>query len=402
MTTARPAEIAPRHFQLRCALAYGAPIAVNGIALPYFPVWLESLTFSEVEIGIVLAAPMILRVIAAPVAGALADRIPERANVLLWSGALSLLTALALFVTESFWPVLIVFGLQAAVFAPYVPIVESIAVTGVQRWGFQYGAMRVWGSIGFVVSTLLAGELIGTWGGTVVPSALSIVFLLTIVAAYAAPRLGRAWPAGTLPEAGSRHGLLRRMDLHALMIGTSAVQASHGMFYAFSAIHWQQIGFSGGAIGMLWSAGVIAEILVFFAAGWLARRFSPWALIRLGSAVAIARWMLFPLPLGFWGYLALQCSHAFTFAFVHIGVQHRLAETVGEDQASSAQGAYFFYNGALLALSTFLSGLIYREYGLPSYMLMAVFAAIGLVGVALAARIQPQSAGSGGKTSEPS
>ncbi|HEX5933275.1 MAG TPA: MFS transporter, partial [Pseudorhizobium sp.] len=151
MTTARSTEPhPPRNFQLRCALAYAAPIGVNGIMLPYFPVWLNSLAFSEFEIGVILALPMIVRIIAAPIVGAIADRLQERANVLFWSGGLSLLTALALFVVTGFWPVLIIYSLQAAVYAAYVPVVDSIAVSGVRRWGFQYGALRVWGSVGFV------------------------------------------------------------------------------------------------------------------------------------------------------------------------------------------------------------------------------------------------------------
>lgn len=402
MITARSAGTAPRHFRLRCALAYGAPIAVTGVTLPYFPVWLETLNFSEYQIGIILAVPMILRILAAPLAGLVADRIAERANVLVWSGLLSLVATLALFVTDGFWPVLIAFSLQAAAFAPYVPVVESIAVTGVQRWGFQYGAMRVWGSIGFVVATLAAGELIGLWGARKIPSALLAGFLLTILAAFAAPRLGRMQFRPVPSETSEKSSALSRIDLHAFMIGTSVIQASHGMFYAFAAIHWQQIGFSGTVIGILWSTGVIAEILVFFAAGWFARHLSPWTLIRFGAAIAILRWALFPLPLGFWGYLLLQCTHAFTFAFVHVGVQHRLAETVQEHQAASMQGAYFFYNGVFLAAATLVSGMIYRSFGLSSYLSMSLLAAIGLATVVIAARIQPQRADSGGKTTEPS
>ncbi|WP_105382516.1 MFS transporter [Neorhizobium alkalisoli] len=395
MIPAQTAPAAPRFFQLRCALAYGAPLGVNGVILPYLPVWLDGLAFSEFEIGVVLAAQLLLRVFAAPVAGVFADRLSERTLMLAWSGALSLLTALAMFFTREFWPVLLIVGIQAAVFAPYAPIVEAIAVTGVRRWGFQYGSMRVWGSIGFVAVALVAGELRGLWGFQVIPPVITFGFLLTIAAAFAAPRLGRAV---TRPDVGRglQPSSLRRIDLHVLMIGASIGQASHGMFYTFGSIHWQQIGFSSGSIGVLWSAAVISEILVFFAGGWIARRVPWWTLMRVGCAVAALRWTLFPLPLGFWGYFALQCTHAFTFAFVHIGLQNRLVESVQEDQESSMQGAYVFYNGTFLALSTLLSGMIYREFGLASYNVMSLLSLIGLATIALAVRLQPQRLSSGG------
>ncbi|WP_029618309.1 MFS transporter [Pseudorhizobium marinum] len=405
MTPANPHELPPpRHFQLRCALAYAAPIGVNGIILPYFPVWLDSLRFSDVEIGVILALPMIVRIIAAPVVGAIADRLQERANVLYWSGGLSLLTAIALFVATGFWPVLIIYSLQAAVFAAYVPVVDSMAVSGVRRWGFQYGALRVWGSVGFVVMSLLMGQLIGLWGGGILPLVAAIAFAFTLVAAYVAPRLGRKRPRPETAAQGRRlaWGAWGRLDLHLLMIGASIAQAGHAMFYAFGAIHWQEQGFSGTEIGILWSTAVIAEIMVFFASGIIARRLTPWTMMRLGCAVGVLRWMLFPMPLGFAGYLALQSMHAFTFTFLHIGVQHKLVEMVQEEQESSMQGIYFFYNGAFLALATLLSGVLYKYYGAASFPAMAIAAVAGLATIALAARLQPQRSAAGGKTVEPS
>ncbi|MGO8656109.1 MFS transporter, partial [Rhizobium ruizarguesonis] len=110
------------------------------------------------EIGIILAIPMVVRVLVAPVVAMIADRLKERADVLLWSGGLSLLTAIALFWTTTFWPVTIVYALQGATFAPYVPVVESIVIAGVRRWGLDYGSMRVWGSIAFIVSTRVGGR----------------------------------------------------------------------------------------------------------------------------------------------------------------------------------------------------------------------------------------------------
>ncbi len=388
------APSAPRFFQLRCALAYGAPLGVNGVILPYLPIWLAGLAFTEFEIGAVLSLQLLLRLLAAPVASLIADRLSERSLVLAWSGALSFLTAGAMLFVDDFWPVLLVIGIQAAVFAPFGAIVESIAVTGVRRWGFPYGSMRVWGSIGFMAAAFAVGEMRGHWGPQVIPPAIAFGFLLTIVAAFLTPRLGRS----VMPTSGAglHRGSLRRFDLHVLMIGASLAQASHGMFYTFGTIHWQESGFSSGAIGILWSSSVVFEIGVFFGAGWIAKRMSPWTLLRIGCAFAVLRWTLFPMPLNFWGYMVLQAMHAFTFAFVHLGLQHRFVECVSEEQESSVQGAYVFYNGVFLALSTLLSGYLYRQFGASSYIAMSVLALLGLATIGFASRLQPQRLSSGG------
>jgi MFS transporter, PPP family, 3-phenylpropionic acid transporter len=155
----------PRHFALRIALLFCAPLIVNGFAMPYFPVWLSTLSLSDFEIGVVLAVPMFVRVITAPLAGVLADRLGERTIVLIWSGCLSLATAFILFFAQGFWPVLAIYTLQSAVYSPYLPIVEAIALSGVRRWNFDYAQMRVWGSIAFIGATMLGGWMIGLIGG---------------------------------------------------------------------------------------------------------------------------------------------------------------------------------------------------------------------------------------------
>jgi PPP family 3-phenylpropionic acid transporter len=103
---------------------------------------------------------------------------------------------------------------------------------------------------------------------------------------------------------------------------------------------------------------------------------------------------------GFWGFFLLQCMHSCTYAFVHTGVQTRIVASVQETQESSAQGAYFFYNGMFMGLMTIASGYIYAWLGLASYYVMALVALTGLGLVIAAYYLQPQSVGSGGKTRE--
>ena len=396
-------EDAPAYFVPRIALLFCAPLVVNGFAMPYFPVWLSTLSLSDFEIGIILAVPMFVRVITAPLAGLLADRIGERAEVLIWSAVLSLLTGLALFVSHSFWFVLVIYALQGGVYSPYVPIVEAIALTGVRRWGFDYARMRVWGSVAFIAATMFGGAMIGLYGGAMVLPAMVGGFALMILLTFIAPRVGRPRRPSTLttlteppPKA------LRKLDLQLLLIGVTLINGSHAMLFAFSAIYWQQIGFSGTQIGLLWSAGVAAEVLMFACAKMIIRRFSVWTMIFSGCILAVLRWILFPMDLGFWGYFVLQCFHAFTYAIMHTGMQNSLVRRVPEEQEASAQGLYFFYTGIFSAIFTFASGYFFTWFGVDGFYSMSVVALIGCVSTFAAWYLQPQSAPEGGKTSEAS
>lgn len=393
---------APPFFAARIALVFCAPMMVNGIALPFFPVWLETLSMSDFQIGIVLAVPMFVRVFTAPVAGVLADRIGERSIMLIWSGVLSLLTAIALFATGSFWPVLLLYTLQGAVYSPYVPITEAIMLSGVRRWNFDYGKMRLWGSLAFIVATMTGGWLAGLYGGAMVLPAMVAAFALTVLGALITPRIGkprRPSPISAMATMPTK-STLRQRDVQLMLIGVALVNASHAMLFAFSAIYWQKMGFSGVDVGILWSAGVLAEVGFFLFAVQLRRRFDPWSMMMFGGAVAVARWILFPMEMSFAGYFVLQCLHAFTYAIIHISVQSRLVERVAEEQEAAAQGLYFFYTGIFTAFATFMSGYAFNWYGVKGFYLMSLVAAAGLVcviaGRLVALRVQPQSEASGG------
>jgi MFS transporter, PPP family, 3-phenylpropionic acid transporter len=394
VTAIAPTSAAPPRFKLRCSLAYAAPTSLNGILLPHLPIWLQSLSFSPLQIGMILAAQVVLRVFSAPLTGHLIRSVGEPNRVLVSTAALSLVVFVGLFLSHEFWLILIVIGLQAAIFAPYTPIVESIAVSGVKRWGFQYGRMRVWGSIGFVAATLATGGLTSLAGLDMIPVSAMAALLFALAVAFAAPKL-KAPPVGGQDSAKPRRRP-SRLDVHVLLIGVSLIQSSHGMFYGFSAIQWQAMGYSGTVIAALWSVGVVAEIAVFFMAGRLAKRWSPWTLMRIGCLAAVIRWALFPFDWSAWGYGMLQLGHAFSFALVHLGLQYRLAEVVEEEEQASAQGNYIFYSGAFLALSTLLSGVLYRHAGLHGYLAMALLALAGLGVLHIAARLQPQRSGAGG------
>jgi MFS transporter, PPP family, 3-phenylpropionic acid transporter len=130
---------APRLFAWRAALLFCAPMMVNGIGLLYFPVYLEDLKMSDIEIGMIVSIPFLVRMIGMPVGAFLADRVSDRAVILIWSAVVSFITSVMMFFTHSFWPVVFFYGVQSLFYAPYVPIAEAILVTGVRRWAFDYG-----------------------------------------------------------------------------------------------------------------------------------------------------------------------------------------------------------------------------------------------------------------------
>ena len=393
---------APVYYRTRAALTFSAPMFTNALIMPYFPVWLKSLSLADWQIGMITGVPLIVRVIVAPIVAALSDRIGERAVVLFWSGVMSVITFGALFYTVAFWPVLLVYGILGAFYSPYTPIAESLMMTGARRWRYNYGHMRMWGSLTFVVSTLLGGFLIGSDGASMVLPSVLFGFFLTVLGGLIAPRTGQSRlkpiPAPAVVPPSER--VFRKPDFLLVMIGVTLSASSHAMLYTFSTIYWEQIGFTGSQIGIFWSAGVLAEVCVFMISGWLLRHFSVWQLIFAGTLMSIVRWSTFPLIHSFWLFIPLQCLHAFTFATAHLGLQATIVNRVPENQEATAQGLYFFYGNVFLAASTFFCGFVFSRFGGTGFLFMCLLAMAGTLSVLAAWLLQPHRRASGGKTSE--
>ena len=387
-------RIKPRHFELRVACIFAFLFIPQGIHLPFFPVWLESKGYDAGQIALILSLPMFLRVVTTPFVTAFADRARDRADILVVLVAASLALASGYLLFDGYAAVLAISILLAIAWTPHSPLTDSLALSGVRRFGSNYTRMRIWGSSAFLLANLGGGVIIARAGPGVVPLLIVIGLCGTLVAAAAAPRLGRPRIASPLsapdlpvtPSLMSRHFLL-------LVGGAGLITASHSFLYGFSSIYWRSLGIAESTVGILWAWSVICEVALFLVFTRLFGRMSATSLISISGAFAILRWIAFPLvwPSGLAvpGFFAVQALHAFSTGMMLIAVQKLIAETVSEERTGAAQGIAFFANGVSMALFTLASGLLYERFGAGGFFAMAVVAATGLTLIAIARRSAP-------------
>jgi len=208
-------------------------------------------------------------------------------------------------------------------------------------------------------------------------------FLLFSLTVWLLPVLPR-----DAPVLADSKGVPARIPMR-FVLGVGAValiDASHALFYTFSAVQWTAAGMSPGLIGFLWSAGVIAEIVLFIYAAQAVRRFKPMPLIVLGGVAVIVRFgaMAFE-PAAEWLFV-LQLLHALTFGATHIGLIALVNESIPDRALGRAQASASTASGIAMALATLAAGPLYARYGASAYLPFAVLGAIGAT-LALAAQI---------------
>ena len=389
-------QVKPRHFELRMSLLFATVFMPNGFYLPYFPLWLRESGFGPEQIGILLALPMFVRVVTGPTISALADRAPDRVPVLMLLALCSAAAASGYFLPPVYALVLAISLVFSFFWGPQGPLADSLALSGVRRYGSEYPKMRVWGSVAFLTANICGGWIINRTGVAAFPWLLVGALASIAFMCFIAPRLGRPRrpaldPVEVLPRAAP---VFRNPYFVLFLLSSALAQASHAQLYTFGTIYWESVGIGGTAIGFLWAFSVMAEVVMFTVFRRLFGRFPSSVVLAIGSVVAIARWTLFPfvdpLGLGLAGFFLVQGIHAFSFSAVFLATQKMLAETVPEERIGAAQGAAYFANNTLLATLTLAAGPLYRAFGPESFATMAGVAAVGLLLALACVRLAPE------------
>jgi MFS transporter, PPP family, 3-phenylpropionic acid transporter len=364
---------------------YGALFAALGVQLPFLPVWLAARGLDAAAIGVVLALPMVVRVFAIPFATRSADRHDALRLTIATAAGLAALCYGGLAFAHGMVAIAIVFALASVAYTPIMPLADAYALRGLHRLGRAYGPVRLWGSASFIVGSLGAGTLLD-----ILPAGDLIWLLLAAVTATAAAALGLApltlhGPSRRAGPSSPARALVRDPRFLAAIAAASLIQASHAVYYGFSALAWQAGGLDGTAIGALWALAVVAEIVLFAISGRLA--LAPTTLLALGAAGAAARWGAMaldppPVLLPF-----LQCLHALSFGATHLGAVGCVAHTAPPELAATAQGHLAVALGVVMAAAMGLAGVLYERSSGLAYGAMVLTAILGGLLAIAAARI---------------
>ena len=361
--------------QARLALYYAALFGANGVFLPFWPVWLSSRGLSAVEIGIIFACTSAARVVTTPLVAQIADRRGDRKPlIVLLAGLAAVLYCLYPF-GHSFTVLLIISLVASTTWSAGQPLGESLTVIVAKERGFEYGRVRLWGSIAFIVTAIAAGHLLAGRDADVIYQVGFVIVVLMFASTLwlPNPRVPISTAAG-YPLAQ----ILRAPGFGLFLLAAGCVQSSHGVYYAFSTLHWRSVGLDDTLIGLLWAEGVIAEIILFAAAASVMRRVGPERLILLGGLAGLIRWSVLASTDWLPALIVVQILHAFTFGAAHLGAIHFIARAIPSQLSATAQSVYA---AAVMGIATggsmFISGMLFEAVGGRAYFAMAVLGALG-------------------------
>ncbi|HLM41518.1 MAG TPA: MFS transporter, partial [Microvirga sp.] len=176
-----------RNLGARLGALHAASFISHGVYLPFFPLWLQGQAISPTLVGLIVAIPIMVRILATAPLLSLADRSVGVRLLLLASHAGQIVGFPLLMLTDGPVAIIVLVALIAVAQSAVIPANDLVTTNAVQRNpGLNYGRIRGFGSVAFFFTNIAAGYLVGWYGADVVVVALALIPLLGITATLAA------------------------------------------------------------------------------------------------------------------------------------------------------------------------------------------------------------------------
>jgi PPP family 3-phenylpropionic acid transporter len=294
--------------------------AVLGLMLPFFGLWMAERGLTAAQIGAVLAAHGLTRIVLPPLWAAWADARGQRLAVIQWASLACAVGLLLLPAAQSFWAVLGAVLLFSVFWNATMPQFEAYTLGQLAHRGGDYSRIRLWGSVGFVLAVVGGGAAFDRWDLQPLPLAMA---LLVVGMALATRGLPADHPVPRPAQRGSIFATLRRPVVLALLAACMLHQFSFAPYYGFFSLYLEQQGWGKTSTGLLWAFGVICEIVMFIWTGSVIRRFGLRRIFLFAMLTTVARWSLLEWTVDWLpGLLLLQALHLSSFGLYHAaGVQ---------------------------------------------------------------------------------
>ncbi|OOV88312.1 MFS transporter [Oceanospirillum linum] len=370
--------------------------AVLGATNPYWGLYLQSLGFDAKQIGSLMAIFIATKLVAPNLWSYWADQKKAHVSVMRLGAVLTPLCFLTVYLQQGFWSMAVAMVLYSFFWNAILPQYEVITLKAIKGREERYGQIRLWGSVGFIAAVASLGWLLDQVAVTWLPVSILSVMTFMALSTLMIPA-GKIWPdvEAKIPASESdgppvnkrdsrqEEGFWRRLKhppVFVFLLSVILMQVSHGPYYTFFSIYMEGVGYSRSLIGLLWSLGVMAEVVLFAIMHLLLTRFKPEILLLLSLVLAALRWLMVALFADeLMLLLASQLLHAATFGSFHaasIALVQRFftGKTAGQGQALYSSLGY----GVGGALGAWGSGLLWVSIGAQgSYLLACVAAGFG-------------------------
>lgn len=329
----------------RFSIFYFCYYAALGAYTPYIGRWVDSMGHDGYVVGAMLGLWYASRILGPPLWSGLLQRSTRPGHWFVAGCALTALCFAGFTFSQGALALLAVMACFGLFYNAVMPQFEAMTLAALGTRSAEYGRIRVWGSVGFLIVASTYGWLLDRLGDASFPWVTIPLFMAMVAAAW--PHRNDR-PPEHLETIDDAEHLWKRPGVRRFLLVALLMQMGFGAFYVFYTLHLKANGHDGAAIGALWGMGVLIEIIMFWQAPRLIARFGAQRLVAFCLAVTILRWVVTALfarnlPLMF----AAQSLHAFSFAIFHACCMRMMSEFFPGKRAAVGQSLLYGFSSGV-------------------------------------------------------
>lgn len=365
-------------------LYYFVAFGAFGLFLPFFTTWLQSQGLRGAQMSILLTLVPLLSLLSPPLVGLFADHLGFRGRMI---RVATLFTALSLSLlglcSYLFRP--LPFALAFACFLPFAlfrgPMIGLADVLALEHPS-NYGRTRLMGSLGFMTSTLVGGQLIDPTHPYQLPCALAGAVWLSVLLAQFLPPHSSLPPRPAVQDARE---LLQKPAFRQLLLTVGLAYMAISAYDMCVSLRLRDLGASTAYVGNFWALATAAEIVLLYGAAPWVRRFGPGKLLTFSLLVAALRWLFLSQATSLFWILALQPLHAISFALFWVSAISTLQRETGTHGMATAQGIFSSATALGVSLGMSIWGVLYESSG--GTLLFQIAASLSFLSALSASRL---------------
>ena len=376
--------------ELRATLFQFTVYLPGAISSVFLGIWLSDHGLPADQIGIINAVPMLCLLVLNMVVGRLADRASDWRTVIVIICLIGAAVPFGLFFVNEFWGIMLIWALCTMSMGAIPPVIDAATMRMTRRNGTDFGVIRAWATVGYVVGAGVVGLLITVYGSAAFAPLFVFMCVLRAALGLLLPRFRapnhKATLAATVPFK-LRDSL--KLWFVLPLVGFALVNSSHALIGGFAALLWHQNGVPDYYIGPLLAIAAAAEAVMMFAWRRFGGRITARTMILAACVASLVRFtvMAFNPPVEV--LFLIQMLHAISFGVGYFGIVHFIANWTDESNAAEAQGfANMLQQGASVVVLA-LFGWLVVHFGSYAFFASTVMAMLGIGCVMVSLKLRP-------------
>lgn len=312
--------------QTYLALFFAAYFGFVGLYSPFLGPYLKSIGHDLHVIALTVGMMQFMRIIGPFLWGSLSDYTDHRVRWIRVGAFAGFVFSIFTFYFDQSIGYLIFFILLMNLsVSGLVPMSDALCMELCQGDLGRYGRLRVFGSLGFVLTVVVFGFVADHFGYKSYPVWVALSLLLSFVFSFLFHDVGKNSSSdllrkkvGHLSFMQEVYGLFSSVVLRRFWLASFFMVLSHGVFYAYYSLYLLENGYTERSIGGLWAFGVLCEVLFFIYQSRILKSGSLRAWLAVSYGLCAVRFLMTAMfPQSALLMMLSQGFHAFTFAAHH-------------------------------------------------------------------------------------